>query len=166
MAERGHATGANPVQQPKSSQNQIPPAAKLLGGLGAIPFICLGLASLVLEDANRQQVAFALVVYGALILSFLGGIHWGLAIAGFGPDQVDNATFRRLAWSVVPSLIGWCALLLLPREGLPVLAAAFILLFLFDLYASRQGEAPAWYPNLRWPLTMAVVAALLAGALA
>jgi len=166
MGATDHATGANPVQQPQSSQNTIPLAAKLLGGLGAIPFICLGLASLVLEDADRQQAVFALVVYGALILSFLGGIHWGLAIAGFGPDQVNIATFRRLACSVVPALIGWCALLLPPREGLPVLATAFILLFLFDLFASRQGEAPVWYPYLRWPLTMAVVAALLVGALA
>jgi hypothetical protein len=126
------------------------------------------------NNLSRRKIKFrpprncwaASVPYPLFVSGCLGGIHWGLAIAGFGPDQVDNATFRRLAWSVVPSLIGWCALLLLPREGLPVLAAAFILLFLFDLYASRQGEAPAWYPSLRWPLTMVVVASLLVGALA
>jgi hypothetical protein len=143
----------------------VPPAAKWLGALGALPFVVPALAGLFLDDPFRGNVSFALAVYGAVILSFLGGVHWGLTIAGFGPEGTVCRTSRRLAYSVIPSLIGWGALLLPRPVGLLVLAAAFAGVVLFDSRASRIGEAPAWYPMLRWPLSVVVVASLLLGAL-
>jgi hypothetical protein len=95
-----------------------------------------------------------------LILSFLGGVHWGVAIAEFGPDIAVCRISRRLAYSVVPSLIGWGALFLAPPIGLMVLAAAFAGMLAFDLRAGRSGELPVWYPKLRLPLSVAVVASL------
>ena len=47
-----------------------------------------------------------------------------------------------------------------------VLAGAFAAMLLVDLLASRSGQAPAWYPALRWPLTIAVAASLILGAAA
>ena len=97
------------------SQVAVPPAAKWLGGLGAIPFVFLSGISHVPESPFQGQISFALTAYGAVILSFLGGIHWGLAIAGSGADGRKNETSSRLVLSVVPSLIGWGALFL-PRR--------------------------------------------------
>ena len=142
------------------SQTQVPAAAKWLGALGAIPFVFLAVAAPFLEAPVQERAHFALVAYGAVILSFLGGIHWGLAIAGAGPVQSNRTTFARLGVSVVPSLVGWSALLLSGQLGLLVLAAAFLGLLLFDLHASRKAQAPAWYPKLRWPLTVVVAASL------
>lgn len=143
----------------------VPPAVKWLGAFGAVPFVFLAVASPALEGALRDHAVFALAAYGAVILSFLGGIHWGLAIADLKSAQSDGTTFRRLAFSVVPSLIGWGALLVPGAASLVVLATAFALLLFFDSRASRKAEAPAWYPRLRGPLTIIVVASLALGAL-
>ena len=64
------------------SKTQVPAAAKWLGVLGAMPFVFLAVAGPFLEASVQERAHFALVAYGAIILSFLGGIHWGLAIAG------------------------------------------------------------------------------------
>jgi hypothetical protein len=138
----------------------VPRAAKWFGALGAIPFVFLALAAPFLEASFQEGAHFALAAYGAVILSFLGGIHWGLAMACAGPAQGNGTTFARLGVGVLPSLVGWGALLLSRPIGLLVLAAAFLGLLLFDCHASRKARMPAWYPKLRWPLTVVVVASL------
>jgi len=150
---------------PIASPIAVPPAAKWLGVLGAMPFVLLSGIGHLNQSEFQGQTIFALAAYGAVILSFLGGIHWGLAIAGFGPDGDESRISGRLVMSVVPSLIGWGALFLPAAAGLLVLAAAFAAMLLVDLSAARQTRAPAWYPMLRWPLTLVVVAALTLAAL-
>ncbi len=148
------------------AQTRVPSAVKWLGALGAVPFVFLAVTSPFLDGPLQEQMSFALAAYGAVILSFLGGIHWGLAIAGIGPSQTDTANFRRLAFSVTPSLLGWSALLIPRLSGLVLLAVAFALLLVFDSQASRKAQTPVWYSKLRRPLTVVVVASLLLGALA
>ncbi len=43
-----------------------------------------------------------------MILAFLGGVHWGFAL----PEPSGRADRARLGLGVVPSLVGWVALLL------------------------------------------------------
>jgi hypothetical protein len=87
--------------------SRVPPAAGMLGGLGLIPFIA-GTALVLLSDAT--WAVDALRFYAAAILSFLGGVHWGLDIAGRG----TGPGWMRLGGSVVPSLAAWLVLLLAP----------------------------------------------------
>lgn len=131
----------------------VPPVAAALGYAGAVPFLvgATGVALALLP-------ATPLLAYGAVILAFMGGIHWGLGMPGTTPDA------RRLGLSVVPALLGWAALLLGGRPGLLLLAAAFVGLLALDLATVRSGAAPAWYPSLRVPLTAVVVASLLLAA--
>ena len=144
---------------------RVPPSAAWLGGLGAVPFIALAGMLPVLEGGPRQFAAQALLGYGAMILSFLGGIQWGLAIAPRGGTGEQPRT-ASLIVSVVPSLAGWAALLAAGTAGLLILAVSVAAMLWVDLRATRRGAAPAWYPKLRIPLTAIVVAALLFGALA
>jgi len=147
----------------EAADKKVPVSAAWLGGLGALPFIGLASAMPFLTGAPRSLVADALVAYGATILSFLGGIHWGLAIVSQG--GVGRARLpARLIFSVVPSLVAWAALLVADTTGLFILALAVAAMLWVDLRATRVGEAPPWYPNLRIPLTCIVVAALLLGA--
>ena len=138
----------------------IPPAALWLGAAGAIPFVGLASAAPLLQGSQLDLAATALAGYGAVILSFLGGVHWGLAIAGFGAGP----SLPRLTVSVIPSLVAWAALLMPTTIGLVVLAGAFGLMLLVDLRASRGALMPGWYPRLRWPLSIAAAASLLLGA--
>ncbi len=147
----------HPPRQP------VPIACRWLGGLGALPFVALAGGSLWLDGVPQAYVLFGLTAYGAVILSFLGGIQWGLAIADYGAAEGDGASYRRLTVSVVPSLIAWWALLLTGPTALLVLAISFALMLALDWTATRSGEAPAWYPRLRLPLTACVVACLILG---
>ena len=144
----------------------VPTAAGWLGGLGVVPFVfCAGLAALAAPEW-ASLAAQALSLYGAVILSFLGGIQWGLAIGGSAPSDTSTPSPRRLILSVLPALLGWCALLLPFTLGLVLLAAAFASVLVVDLQAVRQKQAPLWYPRLRWPLTVTAIASLIVGALA
>jgi hypothetical protein len=144
-------------------KTEVPADSAWLGGLGAVPFVALAVALPGLDGPPRNFVIQALLGYGAVILSFLGGIHWGIAIA---PRATPEAAGRglRLAWSVVPSLVGWAALLAPPVTGLLALGIAFAVMLGADLRATKLGVAPAWYPRLRFPLSLTVVAALMVAA--
>ena len=143
---------------------RVPASAAWLGGLGVIPFVALA-ATLAFLDQDRQAIAVhALVAYGASILSFLGGVHWGLGIAG-RRGAPGTGLAGRLALSVVPSLVAWVALLVTPFAGLMVLAGGIALMLGVDLLTTRSGLAPAWYPRLRIPLSCAVATTLLAAGL-
>jgi hypothetical protein len=148
----------------EAADTKVPLSAAWLGGLGALPFIGLAGAMPVLGGAPRNLAAHALVAYGATILSFLGAVHWGLAIAP--QTRVGKQKLAaRLTLSVIPSLAAWAALLVADKTGLVILAAAVAAMLWVDIRATRAGEAPSWYPTLRIPLTCIVVAALLLGAI-
>ncbi|MDJ0945003.1 MAG: DUF3429 domain-containing protein [Kiloniellales bacterium] len=144
------------------AQARIPNAAVWLGALGLIPFLAGALAPWLLPPQRLPQADLALIGYGAVILSFLGGVHWGLAAPEGRPGQ--------LGFSVLPSLVGWLALLVATFDALGpalwLLAAAFATLLPGDLLAAGRGLAPGWYPRLRLPLTLVVVACLIVGVLA
>jgi hypothetical protein len=128
-----------------------------------VPFVVLAIAGLLLEDTARGYSIDGLATYGAVILSFLAGVHWGLAIARYGtPDSQPIG--GRLVLSVVPSLIAWAALFLPAPAGLFTLSTAFLMMFFVDRHLAGRRYAPAWYPTLRAPLTVVVVASLVVGA--
>eukprot|EP01035_Chromulina_nebulosa_P039676 gene39676-53637_t len=134
-----------------SAEGKVPASAAWLGGLGAVPFIGLACALPLLDGASRLTAAQALLAYGAVILSFLGGIHWGLAIRDHRGANMERL-WARLILSVVPSLAGWIALLVAGKAGLLMLAVAVAATLLVDLRATRLGDAPPctlppYYPS-------------------
>ena len=140
---------------------RLPLLAVLLGIIGLIPFIGCGLAAVSLRAApHAPQLLLALIGYGAVVLAFLGGVHWGFALG----DERGRGEQPRLALGVVPSLVGWVALLVplvAPVEGgIAVLIAGYIGAAVLDSSLRRQGFVPPGYLALRWGLTIAVVAIL------
>ncbi|XQU07787.1 DUF3429 domain-containing protein [Halomonas sp. LY9] len=100
----------------------------------------------------QVSAIYGFTYYSAVILSFLGGVHWGSALQ---VPRANNA--RRLILAMVPSLIAWPALLFSPITGLWVLLAGFLLMGGYDV--SREGREgfPSWYLWLRCTLTVMVV---------
>jgi len=139
----------------------LPRTALLLGLAGLIPFLGgIGLAALA-EGASRGQALWALATYGAVILSFLGAVHWGLALA----RDESPATAARLLLGVVPALVGWVALLLPPVTSLVLLASGILGTAAAETGAARRGLVGAAYLRLRWGLSLVAMTCLLAGAL-
>jgi hypothetical protein len=126
-----------------------PPVPCLLGLAGLIPFVAgaaalaLGLTLPLIGDVG--QVRLALVVYAIAILSFLGGVRWGIAL---GQDDSGKAT-RDYVLAVIPALVGWMAAGLAAPRDLWLLCAAFVILGLLDYGLVCRTVAPEWYGNLR-----------------
>ncbi len=127
---------------------------------GLLPFAVLALACL-LDGAAPWR--FALLSYGALILSFVGALHWGCAIsAGALTERQRNACFL---WSVVPALLAWATFFLEPGAASVLLAAGFIAHYLQDRQLARYAGLPPWYLPLRLRLTAVACVCLLAAGL-
>src|SRR5205085_2549184 len=91
--------------------------AWLLTIAGALPFVAATAALLAERSAVRVPAIAALVTYAAVILSFLGGIEWGLAVqespAAASAKTRDRLRAIALLVSTLPSLAAW-GLLWLP----------------------------------------------------
>lgn len=137
-----------------------PQLALLLGYAGLVPFVSGALGIWGIPIGWRPFVLDALLDYAAVILAFMGAIHWGLAMRG---EASDIKARLQLGLSVIPPLLGWAALAggLPMALSLPVFLFAFIGLYLADMHAVHEGLAPQWYPALRKPLTLAVCLSLL-----
>lgn len=136
----------------------LPPLALLLGLAGLLPFAAC--AVLALQTDSPAPWLAALIGYGAVILAFLGGVHWGFVLGAEAPARRRE----RLALGVVPSLLGWAALLLqqfLPPEvSLAVLIAGVLGTVTMEARWRAAGLVPAGYMALRWLLSLLVGAVL------
>jgi hypothetical protein len=142
----------------------LPRPALWLGLAGLLPFLGSALLSWTAPVEWRGVALYALAAYGAVILSFLGAVHWGLALRA--PAVEASALAPRLGLGVVPSLIGWVALLLPPGPGLTLLALGILGTAAVETGAARRGLLPPAYLRLRWGLSLGAALSLLAGAAA
>ena len=155
-------------------QQSIPTSALVLGMGGLIPFVCSAILVwwplpidqwlpqwLIQERSVAQLATPALGAYGAVILSFLGGVRWGNMLF----DQASLHRWLPLTLSVLPSLIAWPSLLLSPIPMLALLAAGFTLQYAFDVAAVKRGELPEWFGRLRLILSTGAIFSLLVGLL-
>jgi xanthosine utilization system XapX-like protein len=139
----------------------LQPLSSRLGYLGLIPFVSLAAATVFAPANLRFFASEALLAYGATILSFLGGIYWGLAIAS--PAAPSARLLLFLGIGVTPQLLGWAALLLPGQAGFFLTAMGLLALLIADRAAVKSGMAPGWFLDLRWPLSTAAAMALLLG---
>lgn len=131
-----------------------------LGYAGLLPFIALALAAWLAPTAYRMQAASALLAYGVTIASFLGAIHWGLAMRSAPVDQPGP-----WLWGVFPSLVAWLALLMPLPLGLITLALLLGMCLAVDWRSYPGYGAGAWL-TMRWHLSAVAAVCLLAGAAA
>jgi|APTNR8051073442_1049403.scaffolds.fasta_scaffold02470_6 hypothetical protein len=144
--------------------DRIPATAALLGATGLIPFVAGAVLVWVMPSVYGVPVGRVVIVYGAVILSFLGGMIWGLAAAGLARDPDDPSASSVLAVSVVPSLAAWILVFMPQHIALWGLALAFALLLFVDHWARTIDLTPAWWLTLRTRLTAVVVLSLLVAA--
>lgn len=144
---------------PNLPQDPRPPSIiAIYGYLGLIPFIVPPVVGWAFPSVARLA-GTVLLIYGAVILSFLGGARWGLAVRQPSPNGWT------ISLAMLPSIIA-LALVATPSLAdnwrLVGLACALALHWLWDI---RSRDLPAWYPWLRTALTLGAVAGLLTGAI-
>ncbi len=144
-----------------------PSTPRLLGFAGLLPQLAAGYI-LLENNADWRFTALAMAyAYAALILSFLGGLWWGLAAAA-GPRA------PRWLWvaAVVPSLIAlasawpWATGQPWPGPSMILLGGALIAALGVDWRLQKTGIAPDWWLSLRVPLSLGLGGITLAIGLA
>ncbi|MEO1198041.1 MAG: DUF3429 domain-containing protein [Pseudomonadota bacterium] len=136
----------NPDPTRPNPNEPMPTAALILGPAGLIPFFATAIAAwFAPEVVQRLRAADSGMLYAAIILSFLGGIRWGLAMS---PDFAVDRN-RQIAISVLPSIAGWVALLLPSAMAGFVLIGGFMVMLFSDIGLVRRGRLPRWFESLR-----------------
>lgn len=114
-----------------------------LGYLGLAPFVLGALVALLVEDLHQLALR-AFLLYSIVILSFMGGVHWGLGLV------LGTRQSARLLISVVPALVGWVTLLVLPVHlALAILGGAYIAQWFVDRPILAELPIPPWYVDMR-----------------
>jgi hypothetical protein len=142
----------------------LPRRVAWLGYGGLVPFLFLAPATL-LDENHAVYWADGLFAYGAIILSFVGALHWGYALSlGASSSEAERARCNAwFAWSVVPALIAWLALLLPPLLASLLLIAGFIAHYRQDRRLAAVAPLPPWYLPLRLRLSAVACLCLAAG---
>ncbi|KAJ9099323.1 hypothetical protein QFC21_004204 [Naganishia friedmannii] len=139
------------VSTTKSLAADIPPHVLWFGLAGTLPYMGTSVTAVFLaREASRaasglttltgldldsamaalHTVEHVQITYGAIILSFLGALHWGMEFAKYGGE----IGIQRLAIGVVPVLIAWPTTFLTHGVAL----------------------APVWYSTYRFYLSIIV----------
>ena len=136
----------------QADSKTVPPAARMLGYAGILPFAALALVHAFTANGLQEMASTAFLAYGAVILSFIGGIGWGVA------TRSSNDLVSSLLMSVWPSLWGF-TFLLWPGGTTSVAAMllGFMLMGVADWLFPGPGSA-AWMTPLRIRLSLGVIA--------
>ncbi|KAK5114426.1 hypothetical protein LTR85_010249 [Meristemomyces frigidus] len=159
------------------SLESVPRDAYYVGMAGVLPYMATSLATFYcawdmnhaaetgsgfLIDGKTAELALHIIEplqvgYGAVIISFLGAIHWGLEFAGYGGYH----GYRRYAIGVFSAALAWPTLLLPVEYALISQFLVFNFLYYTDARACKRGWAPPWYGVYRFVLTFIVGGAIV-----
>ena len=146
----------SPLPSPSPSHDEMRLAApnngvitaRLLGYGGLCPFVFLAAATMLELRTPFAPPAPLLIGYGAVILSFVGALHWGAQLSA------NQARASRFIWSVVPALLGWISLFLPAMAAATCLIIGLIICWSYDMRLIKRGEWPLFMRGLRTVLTL------------
>ena len=129
----------------------------LLGVAGLIPFVGHTVVVALMAPPFNIIAVSSQIQYAALILTFIGGLHWGVLLVAGGQFSHGQIALR-LIWSVVPSLYAfWFVQITHPRPLL-YLSAGLVVALLVDWRFYTTSGAPALREFLPIRVLLTVVA--------
>ena len=131
-----------------------------LGYAGLVPFVLLTALMWLVNTELLPFVSIALGGYAAVIVSFLGGVHWGI-----GFMKGEAAPRFHFIWGVVPSLLAWLALMMPVYAALPLLGLVLMACYAVDRKTYPPAGMKQWLP-MRLRLTVVATLSCVLGAAA
>ena len=133
--------------------------AAVLGLGGLIPFVGHVVVMLLTNWVPVERIAISQLIYAAVILSFIGALHWGMALTD--PAGVEDRLGLLMMVSVLPALYAWLVAWVPPQQGLWLMAGGLMALLAFDFYAYRKRDDLEWFIRLRVVLTVVGVLSIV-----
>lgn len=143
-----------------------PPLPRWLGLAGLAPQAAAVAIVLSGDEALRFSALALGYAYAALILSFLGGLWWGLAARAERPPEWLWVAAITPSLIALASAVPWATGQTWPGPSLTVLGVALIGALAVDLMLARRDLAPPWWMSLRLPLSIGLGALTLVLAVA
>lgn len=174
--QSSHSHGGNVkddfVDITRSMFTNVPKPVLTVGLAGTIPYLGTSLATIILareasyasvgtapSGYSLEEILSALhhvehiqITYGAIILSFLGALHWGMEFAKLGGEQ----GYKRLMLGIVPVLFAWPTTFLTHGVALATQWVGFTGAWFLDQRASQLGWTTSWYSTYRFYLSVIV----------
>jgi len=167
----------NTIKETFSLQD-VPREAYYVGMAGVLPYLATSMSTVycaweinhaaatgsgLLMSGKTAELALHVIEplqigYGAVIISFLGAIHWGLEWAGYGGTK----GYSRYAIGIAAPAVAWPTILMPVEYALIAQFLAFNFLFYTDSRATKRGWAPPWYAVYRFVLTFIVGGSIVA----
>ena len=133
----------------------------LISFLGLLPFI-FGLIDLLVNEENLFFLINIPKYYGAIILTFLGAVYWGIVLNDNDVNHLSSTIKTYIiCWSVIPSIFAITTLILTNDLSILILAFLFIFVQIIDEFMIKYLKFPFWYLMLRRLLTIIVVIILI-----
>jgi Protein of unknown function (DUF3429) len=130
----------------------------LLAVAGLIPFVGFAILVWFVRPEVGLRVAGWQAVYAALILTFVGGLHWAFVLA---QPQLSRSVARvALLWSVLPALFAWVVLILVADQPFVALAMGLLIAWAIDWNLYARYQLPALKAFFRVRTVASFVAAL------
>lgn len=130
----------------------------ILSTLGLIPLILAPSMAMMMPE-QKQMWLFIQLIYGAAMLSFVGGIQWGLVMRSSSLDGVKNSFYglHYLLLSTIPLIMAVISLSLSRSSATLFLSLSYLALAIVDSLLHREGINDEWYLQIRWVMTAATL---------
>jgi len=142
---------------PDPSPVSTDPVAFRLGYLALLPFVIGAALVWIVREPVHPYVTSALSAYAAVVVAFIGAIHWGFAF------REENAAPRLFVWGVVPALVAWVAVVMQPYAGLVLHGVMLAVCYLVDRKVYPAHGAARWL-TLRFRLSVVASLSCFVGA--
>ncbi|MBM3387248.1 MAG: DUF3429 domain-containing protein [Betaproteobacteria bacterium] len=139
------------MQMPQHAEDRTWALIRRLSLAGLIPFVFLALCLWVVGEDLHPYVALSMQAYGGVIVSFLGGIHWGVGLRN--AITQPNAPPLHFSWGVLPPILAWIGVMMPAFAGLPLLGFVLIGCYLVDRKSWPAAGLAPWLP-MRLQLTI------------
>lgn len=135
------------MHQTPLSPTAIPTDSKIFGYGPMLPFV-IGAVGCWFTPSLRDAAIGLTIIWGSLILAFLGGVRRGF---GFGNPGASTKS-EILTMMVYVSIGGGASILAaltLTISAVALLAVGYVVVPIADYRASKSGNAPAYFASLR-----------------
>lgn len=136
----------------------IPTDSVIFGFGPMLPLVAAGVGAWSMPAPWPATAVRLAVIWGALILAFIGGVR-----RGFGFARAEASAIMEIVAAVAYFTIAGLALVApLPSQSLLLLTIGYVVAALLDRRAAVRGDAPAHFARLRPPQLLLGAAGLAA----
>ena len=133
---------------------------QILGYCGLIPFIFSIICIIFIPSKSIFFINISFS-YGAIILTFVGAIYWGIAIKNSTKKGKVKDVNLMYIWSIIPSLLSVSFFYFSNDYRYLIIIFGYIICQLVDEYFFFLNKTSIWFIKLRRKLSLIVVTTLV-----